>query len=69
MLLFKNARADGGGLMMDESSSPIGFGGMKSNDSVVEMHDRQTRPFYVGIPHFSILQCSVCLGSGSQVQQ
>ena len=26
---------------MDESSSPIGFGGMKSNDSVVEMHDRQ----------------------------
>ena len=30
---------------MDESSSLIGFGGMKSNDSVVEMHDRQTRPF------------------------
>ena len=36
---------------MDESSSPIGFGGMKSNDSVVEMHDRQTCPFYVGTPN------------------
>ena len=68
-LLFKNAKADEGGLMMDESSSPIGFGGMKSNDSVVEMHDCQTRPFYAGIPHFDVLQCSIYLGSGSQVQQ
>ena len=46
---------------MDESLSPIGFGGMKSNDSVVEMYNCHTRFFYVGIPHFSVLQCFVCL--------
>ena len=40
---------------MDESLSPIGIGGMKSNDLVVEMHDRHTCPFYVGIPHFGVL--------------
>ena len=47
--------ADGRGPLLDESSLPIGFGRMKSNDSVVEMHDYQTCPFYVGIPHFGIL--------------
>nr|POF00341.1 hypothetical protein CFP56_33973 [Quercus suber] len=51
-LLFKIESADIGGLLLDESSSPIGFGGMKSNDSVDEMHDRHTHLFYVGIPHF-----------------
>nr|POE91974.1 hypothetical protein CFP56_33174 [Quercus suber] len=40
---------------------------MKSNDLVVEMQDRQTLPFHVGIPHFDVLQCSVCLGPGSQL--
>ena len=67
-LFFKIARADREGLLLDESLSSIGFGGMKSNDLVVEMHDRQTRHFYVGIPHFGVFQCSICLGSGSQVQ-
>ena len=68
-LLFKIARVDEGGLLLDERLSPIGFGGMKSNDSIVEMHDCQTHSFYIGMPHFGILQCFVYLGSRSQVQQ